>query len=153
MRKIVWVLERIQRQICCDDQWLAASVSGIDHGEDLFQCIFCSSLCTKIIQNQKIIGIQIGKKVSTIRAEQSRHTIQNRREICHQNRHVLLQQRVCNAPGKKGFSGSHIAKQEQSNIFPGGLLPMFHIALGFGSQPWRFSVIVGKRAIVEAAIL
>ena len=35
MRKIVWVLERIQRQICCDDQRLAASVSGVDHGEDL----------------------------------------------------------------------------------------------------------------------
>ncbi len=153
MRKIVWVLERIQRQICCDDQWLAASVSGVDHGKDLFQCILCSSLCTKIIQNQKIIGIQTGKKVSTLRPEQSGHAIQNRREICHQNRHVLLQQRVCNAPGKKGFSGSHIAKQEQSNIFPGGILPMFHIALGFGGQSWRFSIIVSKRAIVEAAIL
>lgn len=153
MRKIVWVLERIQRQICCDDQRLAASVSGVDHGEDLFPCILCSSLCTKIIQNQKIIGIQIGKKVSTIRAEQSRHTIQNCWEVCHQNRHVLLQQRVCNAPGEKRFSGSHIAKQEQSNIFPGGILPMFHIALGFGGQSWRFSIIVSKRAIVEAAIL
>ena len=115
--------------------------------------IFCSSLCTKIIQNQKIIGIQTGKKVSALRTEQPCHAIQNCWEVCHQNRHVLLQQRVCNAPGKKGFSGSHIAKQEQSNIFPGSLLPMFHIALGFGSQPWRFSVIVGKRAIVEAAIL
>ena len=153
MRKIVWVLERIQRQICCDDQWLAASVSGIDHGKDLFQCILCSSLCTKIIQNQKIIGIQTGKKVSTLRTKQSGHAIQNCWEVCHQNRHVLLQQRVCNAPGKKRFSGSHIAKQEQSNIFPCRILPMFHIALGFGSQPWRFSVIVGKRAIVEAAIL
>ena len=153
MRKIVWVLERIQRQICCDDQWLAASVSGIDHGKDLFQCILCSSLCTKIIQNQKIIGIQIGKKVSTIRAEQPCHAIQNCWEVCHQNRHVLLQQRVCNAPGEKRFSRSHIAKQEQTNIFPGRILPTFHISFGFGSQPWRFSVIVGKRAIVEAAIL
>ena len=36
VRKIVWVLERIQRQICCDDQRFAASVSGVDHGEDLF---------------------------------------------------------------------------------------------------------------------
>ena len=153
MRKIVWVLERIQRQICCDDQWLAASVSGIDHGKDLFQCILCSSLCTKIIQNQKIIGIQTGKKVSTIRAEQSRHTIQNRREICHQNRHVFLQQRVCNAPGKKGFSGSHIAKQEQSNIFPGGLLPILYMASGFGCQRGIFTTVIGKRAIVESAIL
>ena len=153
MRKIVWVLERIQRQICCDDQWLAASVSGIDHGKDLFQCIFCSSLCTKIIQNQKIVGIQTGKKVSTLRTEQSGHAIQNRWEVRHQDRNILFQKRICNAPGKKGFSGSHIAKQEQSNIFPCRILPVFHIALGFGSQPWRFSVIVGKRAIVEAAIL
>ena len=36
--------------------FIAASVSGIDHGKDLSQCILCSSLCTKIIQNQKIIS-------------------------------------------------------------------------------------------------
>ena len=112
MRKIVWVLERIQRQICCDDQRLAASVSGIDHSKDLFQCILCSSLCTKIIQNQKIVGIQTGKKVSTLRTEQSGHAIQNRWEICHQNRHVLLQQCVCNAPGKERFSCANITEQK-----------------------------------------
>ena len=146
------VLEFGQLQIGGDYHGPAAAVAAVNDEKHLLHRILGAALHTQIVNDEQVVLVKAGDKVSPILGKHPCQAVQNGGKVRHQHRHIPVKQSVGDTTGEKGLAGSHIPKQQQAGVVLVSLLPVLHIGACLVHQR-ILAVVVGKGVVVQIAVL
>lgn len=105
-----------------------------------------------IVNEEQTVFIKTVNELVSVIGIYSGQRIQDSGKIGHQNRNTFVQQGICNAASEKGFTGSHISPEKQSQRVRFHFFPMGHILMGF--LHFRIvAFIIGKVVIMQGFVL
>src|SRR5699024_8323384 len=146
------VLEFSQLQVGGDYHGPAAAVTAVNDKKHLLHRILGAALHTQIVNDEQVVLVKAGDKISPVLVEHPRQAVQDGGKVRHQHRHIPVKQGIGDTTGEKGLAGSHIPKQQQAGVVLVSLLPVLHIGASLVHQ--RISaVVVGKGVVVQIAVL
>ena len=99
--------------------------------EHLLQRILRIPFHSQVVQDQKAVIVKGRDKHRPVLGKHPGQPVQDRGDIRHEYRYVLVDQGIGNTSGKEGFSRTHVTEKQKAGILPVCLLPVFHIGTGF----------------------
>ncbi len=129
-----------------------APVPAVNDKEHLLQCILRIPFHSQVIQDQKAVIVKGGDKRRPVLRKHPGQPVQDRGDVCHKHRYVLVDQGIGDASGKKGFPRPHIAKKQKAGIFPVCLLSVPRIGTGLLHER-VLAVVIGKGEVMEITVL